>query len=99
MKIEETPLASVDNAVIDEVLLSDGEWYPCEVGSFGIHSPVEADPRRAGQRPGAFVRFVCTGTHKRIEAPLSSLVAVSYPEEVSDDEAWASLAAQGNSTE
>lgn len=81
MKFEDEPRPGVNSEEIEEVLLRDGHWYPVRDNSFRIYSPVEAGHRaRSGNQAGAYLRFRNQETGMWIEAPLSSLVAVGYPD-------------------
>lgn len=81
MKFENEARPGVDSEEVVEVLLRDGYWYPVQDNSFRIYSPVEPGNRaRSGNQAGAYLRFRNQETGMWIEAPLSSLVAVGYPD-------------------
>ena len=81
MKFEEEARPGVNSEEVVEVLLRDQHWYPVRDNSFRIFSPVEPGHRaRSGNQAGAYLRFRNLETGMWIEAPLSSLVAVGYPD-------------------
>lgn len=78
MRLEDAPRNGVETELVTGVLLTDGRWYPCEQGSFTLNSPVE--PGHRNRQGSVFMLFYATDMQRWIEAPLGSMVAVSYPE-------------------